>query len=224
MEHTPAPSARRTVSVTAPISRALDWTGRVLFKPFDIGKWFTLGFCAWLAWIGQGGGGSANWNVPSDEAEREFDAAVDWIDANVALFVFLAALILVLIVGLVVLLTWLSSRGKLMFLDGVIHNRGAVIEPWNRFRTRANSLFGFRVVVGLTALVVFGVLAGLMALNLVAMGVDSDEFDFGVIVVLCLWIAVLLGIGIVFGLIGVALNDFIVPIMWLRDCRVMAAW
>src|SRR5436309_4649074 len=49
------------VSVTSPIEPALEWTKRLLFRPFDLGKWFTLGFCAWLAYLGQGGlnGGSA---------------------------------------------------------------------------------------------------------------------------------------------------------------------
>ncbi len=37
------------LSVTNPISAALDRTKRILFKPFDIGKWFVLGFCAFLA-------------------------------------------------------------------------------------------------------------------------------------------------------------------------------
>ncbi len=225
MQDTPSRPVSSHVSVTAPISQALDWTGRVLFKPFDVGKWFTLGFCAWLAWIGQGGGsGSGNWDVPGDNASREVEAFGGWVDANLALFLFLAAMVLLLIVGVIVLFTWLSSRGKLMFLDGVIHNRGAVVEPWNRFKSRGNSLFGFRVVVGLVALLVFGVLGGLMAMNLIAIGIEDSNFDFGTIAILSLWVAVLVGVGIVFGLISLAVNDFIVPIMWLRGCRVMDAW
>ena len=224
MEDTRSSPRPARISVTDPVSHALRRTSRVLFKPFDLGKWFVLGFCAWLAWIGQGGGNSFSWNVPRDEAELGAGAVGDWIDANLALFVVLAAIVVVLVVGLVVLLTWLSSRGKLMFLDGVVHNRGAVVEPWHRFKVQGNSLFGFRVVVALIALLVFGVLATLMILNLVAMNNENSDIGFGAMVILGLWIAVLLAMGIVFGLVSVALNDIIVPIMWLRGCRVMDAW
>ncbi len=46
----------------------------------------------------------------------------------------------------------------------------------------------------------------------------------GGVVLVVLWAAVLVGVTIVFALIGLAVNDFVVPIMWLRGCRVMAAW
>ncbi len=36
------------ISVTDPISPAIERTKFVLFRPFDIGKWFKLGFCAVL--------------------------------------------------------------------------------------------------------------------------------------------------------------------------------
>ena len=29
---------------------------QMLFRPFDLGKWFVIGFCAWLAYLGEGGG------------------------------------------------------------------------------------------------------------------------------------------------------------------------
>lgn len=46
-----------SVSVTVPLSQALDHVKHVLFQPFDLGKWFVIGFCAWLAFLGEGGGG-----------------------------------------------------------------------------------------------------------------------------------------------------------------------
>ena len=49
-----------SVSVTAPFSPALDRTSTVLFRPFDFAKWITLGVCAWLVQLGDGGGGGLN--------------------------------------------------------------------------------------------------------------------------------------------------------------------
>ncbi len=214
------------VSVIDPISPAFERVRKILFRPFDIGKWFTLGFCAWLAWLGQGGGGGSNsrWNRSGDETARDMERAGDWIRDHLDLVIALAIVLFIVIVGLIVLVTWLSSRGKFMFFDGVVHDRGAVVEPWRRFRTLGNSLFGFRIVLGLIATATLGLVGGLMALNLVAMGIRDREPGFAVFVVLGFWIAAIVAVAIALALVGMAVNDFIVPIMWLRDCRVMAAW
>ena len=42
-------------SVTEPISQAYERTAAMLFKPFEIRKWFVLGFAAFLAQLGEGG-------------------------------------------------------------------------------------------------------------------------------------------------------------------------
>lgn len=53
------------VSVTEPLGLAQSRTGRMLFKPFSAGKWFTLGFAAWLAQLVEGaGGGGGNFQIP----------------------------------------------------------------------------------------------------------------------------------------------------------------
>jgi hypothetical protein len=162
--------------------------------------------------------------VPEDDPLPDLDMARDWVLARLGLVILFAVVLVLLIVGFVVLVTWLSSRGKLMFLDGVVHDRGAVVVPWRRFRTLGNSLFGFRIVVGLIALVTFAVLIGLMVLSLMAIGFGEDDLGLVAIVALSLWIAALMGTGIGFALVGMVVNDFIVPIMWLRDCRVKVAW
>ena len=51
----------RTISVSDPVESAWMGTKKILFQPFDIGKWFALGFSAWLATLLEGGG-SFNFN------------------------------------------------------------------------------------------------------------------------------------------------------------------
>ena len=51
------PAAPRTINVIEPISPALARVKRMLFQPFDLGKWFIIGFCAWLAGLGESGAG-----------------------------------------------------------------------------------------------------------------------------------------------------------------------
>ena len=45
------------ISVTAPLEQALRRAKLITFQPFDVSKWFALGFTAWLATLGEGGMG-----------------------------------------------------------------------------------------------------------------------------------------------------------------------
>ncbi len=42
----------KKISVIDPIGQSIDWVKHVLFEDFDIRKWFTIGFCAFLAHLG----------------------------------------------------------------------------------------------------------------------------------------------------------------------------
>ena len=42
----PVSNSHREISVTEPVSPALERVKTMLFKPFDPGKWFVIGFCA----------------------------------------------------------------------------------------------------------------------------------------------------------------------------------
>ena len=211
-------------SVVTPVSTAIAWTRHVLFEPFDLGKWFTLGFCAWLAWIGQHGRSPGfSWRQYSPdvgEAER-------WAREHWPLIVAIAVAALMVIVALVLLLTWLSSRGKLMFLDGVVRDRGAVVEPWRRYRELGNSLFAFRVVLGLIVFAASAVLFGTMIATWLVLDADLPELELRPLVgILGLFGLALvpLAVLVLAALAGVVINDVVVPIQWLRGCRAMPAW
>ncbi|HBF33064.1 TPA: hypothetical protein DDW35_00735 [Candidatus Sumerlaeota bacterium] len=45
------------LSPVDPISKAIDRTREALFQPFDLMKWVILGFCVFLAALGEGSGG-----------------------------------------------------------------------------------------------------------------------------------------------------------------------
>ncbi|MCC6579058.1 MAG: hypothetical protein IT440_01350 [Phycisphaeraceae bacterium] len=58
------------ISVTDPISRAWEHMVAMLFRPFDLGKWFVLGFVAFLALLGEGGGTFQMPNFPGGGGGR----------------------------------------------------------------------------------------------------------------------------------------------------------
>ena len=45
------------VSVIDPINPAIERVKALLFAPFDLGRWFIIGFCAWLAQLSRYNGG-----------------------------------------------------------------------------------------------------------------------------------------------------------------------
>ena len=59
-----------SISVTDPIGRAINRAKYITFQPFDIGKWFVLGFIAWLAALGEGGGFGGGGNFPGGRGRR----------------------------------------------------------------------------------------------------------------------------------------------------------
>jgi len=223
------------VSVTAPIEPALEWTKRLLFRPFDLGKWFTIGFCAWLAYLGQGGfnGGSAlrsrlPGRVPSAAGRGKLPdvgRAHDWVVANLYWLAPVAIAVVLLLVALGLLILWLSSRGEFMFLHCVAHDRAEVAAPWRRYAREAKSLFLFRIVVGLIGAVLF-----LPLLAVVGFFVFRIVFRGGAAAVAAGLPSLILA-GLALFLVGVALavvskltRDFAVPVMYLRGVSCREAW
>ena len=210
-------------SVLAPVSKALDWTGKVLFRPFEIEKWLVLGFCAWLAWLGEHSFRNASWDRGFDEDfESSYREASGWILDNLAFIMTVVGVILVVAFAFWLLLLWLSSRGKFMFLDGVLHDRAAVKEPWGRFSVAGNSLFVVRAVVAIGMFVLF---VSLTALFLAAViPIDFDEITPAVVLPFVFWLAAMMALGFAGALFAMTVTDFIVPIMWIRGCDVKTAF
>ena len=53
------------ISMFDPLDQAFRRTKWILFQPFDLAKWFILGFCAWLAYLGEGYA-NFNFNAPGN--------------------------------------------------------------------------------------------------------------------------------------------------------------
>jgi hypothetical protein len=224
-------TSRREISVVEPVSPALAQVKRVLFQPFDLGKWFVIGFCAWLACLGeQGGGAHAGFNSPggrhggsADNLRYEFEHAKNYVLSNLDWIVPLAVFLVVIGLGFGLLIFWLSSRGKFMFLHCTALNRAEVARPWSEFAREGNSLFLFRLVLALTGLVLFLPLVGLIIVLIVRM-VQRGEADVGSILGAAAFVSVFIGLAIGFGIVRKLTTDFVVPIMFLRRNRCLHAW
>ena len=232
-----------------PTSRAFAGMTRVLFQPFDIGKWFALGFSAWLAGLfSQGGnnGGNASYSSDSDSdsdsdsgtetteggAEAKTEASevihdflegfLNWAQQHLAIVIGIGVLILVVIAVIIVLL-WVSSRGKFMFLDNVVHNRDLVKIPWAQYRDAGNSLFLWQLTWGIfVMLLLLSMTAGLG--YLIFTGIQEGGWNGSVIagsITLGLAMAMVF---LITSYIWMMLEDFVIPLMYKNSISTNQAW
>jgi hypothetical protein len=216
------------VSVIDPIGLAFEKVKTILFRPFDLGKWFTIGFCAWLAYLGSGGGGGGGggrgggWQGPYD-AQEGLGEAREFVLANLGWIIPVAVVAVAVGIAFWLVFTWLSSRGRFMFLHCVAQNKAEVSAPWTKFRQHANSLFLFRIVLGLIGFVLIG-LPILLAIGCIVMMIAGDgAFAIGIFGGILVGLFILVG-GIIFSLISKFTMDFVVPIMSLRTTSCTAGW
>ncbi len=203
-------------------------TGRVLFQPFDLGKWFKIGLCAFLVQLVDGcgnGGGNGNFN-PGGGRNTQLPSGpeiTDWITNNAAMLLTIGVATVLFIFALIAFFTWIGSRGRFMFIDNIVLNRGAVVEPWRAFRRLGNSLFGFSLVLGIIGFLLF---VGLLVIAAAIAWPDlrSNDFDAAAILALVVLGGGGLVLGLVFGVINFLLRNFVVPTMYLRNETVMDAW
>jgi hypothetical protein len=224
------PEQPNRVSVIDPISPAIERVKVMLFKPFDLGKWFTIGFCAWLAYLGSGGGGGGgNWNAPHRPHEHHakiaegINSAKEYLLDNLCWIIPLIAIVAVVIIGIGLLIAWLNSRGKFMFLHCVATNKSEVKVPWHKFRKHGNSLFLFRIVLGLIGLAIVAVPVLGIVLLIIMMVTKAAPVIVFVPITIILGLIVFV-LAIVMSLVRKFTFDFVVPIMFLQTASCIAGW
>ncbi len=215
------------IEYVEPLIKGWNRMKKALFKPFDLRNWFVVGFTAFLAGLtdchgGNHGGwrqdGKIDWdgliNFPQD--------AVDWFLGHPAWMV-LIILGLIIVLLLAVVFVWLSSRGKFMFLDNVIHARAFIAKPWREYAPEANSLFLWNLLFGFVVLSVVIIYLAECYTALHSLYIVYEDPMH--LLRPGLWM--LLGLsGILIGacFIELLLTSFIVPIMYRERVKVMDAW
>ena len=209
-----------------PLSRAWNRMKIALFKPFDLTKWFVIGFSAFLAGLTEGNGGNGTSRIGDDWSFREFiefpNRAWDWLMDNPGWFIAIGAIVVVLIaVGIT--FTWLSSRGMFMFLDNVARDKAEVAKPWKQYKKEGNSLFLWRLVFGLICFALFIIFFTFFFSTGAFIYRESDFRHIPV--------SFLVGMGLLFffmiiiiGYISMFLKSFVVPIMYKNHIKTTQAW
>jgi hypothetical protein len=219
------------VAYIEPARRSMERVRRMLFGAFRIETWLVLGFAAFLSeWLGSssfaGGSGRHRGGFHVTGKPEDLQPALDWIRGALQnpLYIGLLGWIILGVTVLGILFLYLGSRGKFVFLDDVVRERAAIVEPWSRFGRQATSLFFFRLVMTL-------LLIGMVVLVVMSTGwtvvreLLLHEPDIthvigsllGTILLMC-------GLGTLFAFAGLMLNSFVVPIMHRHGVGVLEAW
>ena len=206
------------IEIIKPFEEAFELMKKILFQPFDLKKWFVIGFAAWLSRIGAGFNFNYNYNRKTKLQDIPlFQNLADAIHGlPLWLVVVGASTLAILIIALVVVLAWLRARGRFMFIDCMVRNRGAIEEPWREFRKEGNSYFFFSLLVGCGFIVVIVLLSLLM----VAPAAALHFRDVYVFVIIALFVFAVLAIAFAWVLVA----HIMIVVMYRRRCGVVEAF
>jgi hypothetical protein len=206
------------IEIFKPFGEAFELMKKILFQPFDLTKWLVIGFAAFLASFSGGFHSSFNpfsrWSAREDrkaiaESLRDFGSVgqMEW---------WVIALIViggVMILALVLVFMWLGARGRFIFTDCVVCNRGAIIAPWKEFRAQGNSFFLFSLLVALSIFVVVVLVALALFFPFVLRG-SGGQTGLGFWIALGLFVFILLCIAFGWTLV----SQLMIPIMYRQRC------
>ncbi len=214
-----------SIAYLEPLDRSVERMKGLLLRPFDPVRWLVIGFAAWLSGLAGGmGAGPGRFNL--DDIARGPSAGVGALRDELAGIVWVLPLVLlaVMVLTVVVLLVlWVSSRAKLVFVDQVVTGRAAIVEPWRRLGRLGDSLFLWRLgfaVVCLVAVLSVAVLVAGPAL----FGGFEDVFGALSFASMLFGGVLLFAIAVVAGVVSFLLDAFVVPLMHRYRITTTEAW
>jgi hypothetical protein len=135
------------IEYIGPLSRGISRMWRDLFTPFDLKKWFVVGFAAFLAGLVEfrfsGGANLGLRRRPEINLEEVlyFPQHIWEILTTRPLLAVTVSLGAAVFCVISVIVIWISSRGKFVFLDNVVRGQSGIVFAWHEYRKEANSFF-----------------------------------------------------------------------------------
>ena len=218
------------LTYTSPLSRGFNRMKSLLFSPFHLVTWLTIGFASFLSQITQKLGES------SASSEGDLDQPGDifpWVSSTfehftdkIALagsYIILASAVVFAIALLVLALAWLEARGKFIFLDNIVTGRGAISKPWSEYSREANSLFLWKLLIDIVLVFSIGLSVLFLGALIVPGVIARDLIPLSVAgIFIGLWIVLLMALAVAY--LRLFIQDFIVPIMYKDRIPFGQAW
>jgi hypothetical protein len=223
----------------------------LLFQPFDLHRWFWLGLCAWLAYLGEQGGGNVNSfrgfggndggsGGGGGGAPEAFTQVAAWLKnlftgehaaLIIATLVTVGVLLILLAVAAALTMSWIKARFEFIFLDNILHGTEDIQGNWRRFRAQGNSLFLWRLGFGLASaatmiLLLLLAIGGPVLIALPSIRAHAWQPSATIAVILGVAMVLLLVVPVAFalGVVHFLLRNFVVQVMYRRWCTATEAW
>jgi len=200
----------------------------ILFRPFNLNRWFSIGFCAWLAQLASigGGGGGGNSGYTKGGSQSTYSGLskfFEWLCTPLGIGVVGGILIVVLAFG--ALFCWLRSRGDFMLLYRVYQPDKTVGECWRQSKGPGDSFFFWRVGFFVVCCLVW-LLFGVVAYRTLFAGLIAKGLNWGLALLPAAVILVAAGvlIALVLETVFILAWDFAVPVMHWRGVSATTAW
>jgi hypothetical protein len=214
-----------------PLRETVRYVRITLFEQFHWNKWLLWGVLAFLGANLSSGAGIGFPGLPGDSSGGDSGPAWTlpeiqaWIDRNLdlVLFLLIVGLVAFLLVSvLVVVWLYIVCRGRFMFVECLMENKTALAESWENNGREAMSLFWwFNVFYSVVCLAIL--LAGTGFFLILYQGGQWRSLAEAWPQLAALGAVFLLSI-LATAAVSLYLEDFVVPLMWVRRIRVMDAW
>jgi hypothetical protein len=200
------------IEIIKPFEEAFELMKKILFQPFDLKKWFVLGFAAWLARIGAGFNFNYRYTSKTNLRDTPLFQSVANAIQSIPFWVIAVAVsaLIILVIALMILFAWLRARGRFMFIDCIVKNRAAIEEPWREFRKEGNSYFLFSLLVGCGFVAIIVLLSMLMVVPVITLHFR----DVYVFVMIALFVFAILAIVFAWALVA----HIMVVVMYRQRC------
>jgi hypothetical protein len=208
------------IEIFKPFGEAFELTKKILFQPFNFEKWLVIGFAAFLTHLNGGGFNAFRLPTNSDWAKQTFsqpDSVRSFIDQIAPVWWILIGVAVFLFIAIFVVLTWIRSRGHFIFIDCIVRNRAAIVQPWKEYRIEGNSYFVFSL---LWLLAIIGLVI-VVALMIIVPAVVISRHEYSALAFLPL---LLLLIILPIFLLLITLVQFVAPVMYRRRCKAWPAF
>ncbi|MFA7172085.1 MAG: DUF4339 domain-containing protein [Kiritimatiellia bacterium] len=217
-------------SVLVAVRSSWQWMQAVLFRPFNWIRWFSIGFCAWLASlgscnglnfqekVGEGGGG-----VGKPTVDAMAGKSVDLFKNPASLSALVIGILVVLLIYILILR--IKSRGDFMLLRRWYTPDATIGECWRESRVNGDKLFRWRLrfygFVLSSALLNAAFVYRKFLVPYVNCGnvwdvIYAQPIAIAAMVALLIWLVFLIGES--FGV------GFVAPILYWHTCSVSQAW
>ncbi|MFQ5809217.1 MAG: hypothetical protein ACE5JM_06330 [Armatimonadota bacterium] len=207
---------------------------RVLFSPFNLRKWLILALVAFLAGVMQSGGGGGGGNFggppggPGGDFEDFAEGVADWARAHTDELIAGGTALVVVGIGFTLLMLYVSSIFRFIFLESVITNEVRIRDSWGSNKAEGISYMWWRIGFGLLVLLVPAIFVGLpiaaAVWPLVGARGSAAANPGPILFAMVYGIGMIFVVAVVGGLISGMTRDFVLPIMYLRRIGALDGW